>query len=660
MAYPYPYPVDPARAAYYGHPPPPGYPVAGYPPPAPPAPQSPTAPPPARPHTTAPFPSPSQYGPPPGYYGAPPPGSGHPPPTPSAAGPPSGAYPPAPAPAPAPGPPPSGPSGADYQNMSADQLSSLIEQLKMAKESKTSPAPAPAQLSPHGHPDHAPPPRIDTQMQHPHVPHGVPQSARGHYPYPYPHYPPYPKPASHSGEVSPPAPPPQGYHRPGSKTPGPHPGSFYPPPGAERASPPPAPAPPQSKTPAPPGERRPEPPPRKVSEQPSEMSFSSGGSAGYQWDMARAYENWGKHLVDIKPDTREPSPSVMLKALLRSIAEYIIHVMQPKDTYVVTIGKLVDFYAQFAVQQEPVDWTTFFHGRSPKTLSDMFLDMNIEHHLIQSRHGMAPTEPAMTVAGFENWMMTLLMTDPSREHERLCKIISQCTLYDRARACEFPKLLPRECFPTKPDHQIVAGWDDTLKEYPEDLDNERKVPLSLPAPKERRHSPPPPPVPPGPPSATNRNRMSRGFPGKPPTDPADFYPEDKGKESPTDERYGRGRYGPGPGPAPAPGPPPGPWARDREDFSRPPPGRDDLNPRPTLGEDPARPPTRSRSVKAPKAHAGSDKEAGRGRPKRGRSVARRRDDSPYGSEDEDYDEGRHYRGDGLYVSPAKYLSPSID
>jgi hypothetical protein len=95
--------------------------------------------------------------------------------------------------------------------------------------------------------------------------------------------------------------------------------------------------------------------------------------------MARAYENWGKHLVDIKPDTREPSPSVMLKALLRSIAEYIvsikhavmmryryandisqIHVMQPKDTYVVTIGKLVDFYAQFAVQQEPVDWTSLY------------------------------------------------------------------------------------------------------------------------------------------------------------------------------------------------------------------------------------------------------------------------------------------------------------
>ena len=98
----------------------------------------------------------------------------------------------------------------------------------------------------------------------------------------------------------------------------------------------------------------------------------------------------------------------------------------------------------------------------------------------------------------------------------------------------------------------------------------------------------------------------------------------------------------------------------KEEPRREEPRREEPNPRPTLGEEPPRPPTRSRSVKPAKAPS-SVKEAPR-RPaappsKRGRSAHRRRDESDYS--DDDYEDaaaakyegyGKRYEGDGLYES----------
>jgi len=323
MSYSY-YGVDPARTYYIPtQPPPPGYPVNGYPP----APQSPTAAPPARPHTTAPFPSPSQYGPPGAVYYGPPQQNGHPPPAPAAAPPPPSAagYPPQAPAAPAPPPPP----GAAFGDMSPEQLQGMIDQLKNLKMSKSSPAPSPpaVPVGHNGHPSHSPPPRINTSMPPPPPgPHGVPQSARGHHPTPSQsaQYPPYPysyhKPASHSGELSPSAPPPQGYAPSQPKAPGPMPGSFFP-----DQAPPHAPSAP--KTPAPP-QGRPE-PARKVSEQTSETSFESGKSH----DLHQAYDQWGGKLVEISQG-REPRPKPKLIALFRGIAAYMVRTIVTAEVWI--------------------------------------------------------------------------------------------------------------------------------------------------------------------------------------------------------------------------------------------------------------------------------------------------------------------------------------
>ena len=295
----------------------------------------------------------------------------------------------------------------------------------------------------------------------------------------------------------------------------------------------------------------------------------------------------------------------------------------------------------------------FFNLRSPKVLSELFCALNVEHHLVPTKPNQPPTLPGLTPRGFEVWMFTQLMTAPHREWHRISRILDQWTIFDQGS--EMPKIIPRECFPQTEDRAIYQGWWQAVREdYPEetsDSDDERKVPLGLPEPEKPRRrgysvrgdgpsdtspedSGPKDPPSPAPPSLT-RKRTARPY-STTNVVPDDFLTPEEKDSSPVD-RF-RNPY------SPAQPPPPG-WKED--------PRREEVNPRPTLGEEPSRPPTRSRSTK-PKG--GSTKDSATRHTKRGRSVRRRRDDSPDRYSDEEYDDvkydgyGKKYEGDGLYES----------
>lgn len=381
----------------------------------------------------------------------------------------------------------------------------------------------------------------------------------------------------------------------------------------------------------------------------SEMSFGSSKSH----DMAHAWEQWGGPLVEVAPG-REPRPKPKLVALFRGIAAYMIALLEPTHSCVVTLGKLIQFYNTFAVGEgEATDWQRFFNLRSPKVLSELFCALNVEHHLVPTKPNQTPTLPGLTPRGFEVWMFTQLMTAPHREWHRISKILDQWTIFDQG--AEMPRVIPRECFPQTEDRAIYQGWWQAVRDdYPEETpesDDERKVPLGLPEPEKTRRraysvrgdgpSDTPPedsgskdPPSPAPPSLT-RKRTSRPYSTTNVVpDPQDFLTSEEKDNSPV-ERF-RSPYSPAP-------PAPPPWREDSR--------REEVNPRPTLGEEPPRPPTRSRSIK-PKGGSTKDS-ASRHAAKRGRSVRRRRDDSPDRYSDDEYDGyGRKYEGDGLYEDPS--------
>lgn len=378
------------------------------------------------------------------------------------------------------------------------------------------------------------------------------------------------------------------------------------------------------------------------------MSYSS--STKSHIDMSQAWEQWGGNLVEISPG-REPRPKPKLVALFRGIAGYMIALLEPTQSCVVTLDKLIQFYKMFSVAED-LDWRKFFHARSPKVLSDLFCALNVEHHLVSpSNANQPPSIPGLTPRGFDVWMFTQLMAAPSREHQRITKILDRWTIFEQG--VEMPRLIPRECFPQGKDMAIYQGWWQAVREdFPEDSadsDDERKLPLGLPEPEKRRRgysrsgdlSPEAGPdeetskeSPTSAPSQAGRRKTGRHY-----TVPIshEFLASDE-KESPSVERY-RQTYASSTNPS---------W----KDEVR----REEVNPRPILGEEPVqRPPTRAQSTRAPKPPKEAQTST-RKNVKRGRSVHRKRDESP--ESEDDYDDpkydgyGKRYEADGLYDDPS--------
>ena len=296
----------------------------------------------------------------------------------------------------------------------------------------------------------------------------------------------------------------------------------------------------------------------------------------------------------------------------------------------------------------------------------IFTDLMVDHHIIPIAAGERPQAPAITPRGFETWMFTLLMSFPDRESRRLAKVVDAWKIFD-VRANDFvPRVLPRECFPKKRDERIYQGWTEVTEDFADESEEEEPnnaprmlegqargraysvhgsmapPPLQPPPPGPPADAPAPAPAPP--PHDPRKRTGPRPYPGP------EEYPEPPPVESPTTERYTRAN------PYAAAAPNPAVW-------------REDVNPRPTLGEsDPAAgPPRRARSTKGvrPTGAGQPQPQARPAKPRRGRSVRppRTRELSPgaggrYQSDEEEegrgYPEGygRKYDGDGLYDDPS--------
>lgn len=191
-----------------------------------------------------------------------------------------------------------------------------------------------------------------------------------------------------------------------------------------------------------------------------------------------------------------------------------------------------------------------------------------------------PCIPALTPRGFETWMFTQLMSDPSREAARLQKIVSTWAVQDTKENRRYPKLIPRRCFPEKEDTIIRDGWWRVWEEFPPHFDEESEgETLALPAPGDRPYGPP-------------RNQMTPPEGAEPPFIPP-AHSRKKGPMSmpyPDDEEEERHRKG---------GKSKTPLERPRKSYASESGGnsgwREELSSRPTLGDDDMKPPTRGQA-----------------------------------------------------------------
>ncbi|KAK4077806.1 uncharacterized protein Triagg1_3500 [Trichoderma aggressivum f. europaeum] len=175
------------------------------------------------------------------------------------------------------------------------------------------------------------------------------------------------------------------------------------------------------------------------------------------------------HLRSPAPERQEPSwtllfnerdePTPALGRFLRGLANHIIAEYSPTDSLVITPDKLLKFYSRYKLDNEFFPFQRVFDTRYHKSLrgiSFLFSDLRCEHHLVQPSIDSKPSIPALTPAGFEDWMTLMVRAFPDREAKRLDLVLADMPLLADDRHARLPpaqrllpRELPRELFPER-------------------------------------------------------------------------------------------------------------------------------------------------------------------------------------------------------------------
>lgn len=148
-------------------------------------------------------------------------------------------------------------------------------------------------------------------------------------------------------------------------------------------------------------------------------------------------------------------PTPRLSQLLRGLAKHVIEDCEPKQSIIITPGKLADFFEATKVSDELYPWHAIFgRGLTNASISRLFRDLRCQHHLVQFNDHGVPTIPGLTPQGFDAFMTTLIQAHPDKEYERLSNALRHMPI-SNADDCKerFPKELSKRLFPRRQDLQ---------------------------------------------------------------------------------------------------------------------------------------------------------------------------------------------------------------
>lgn len=143
-----------------------------------------------------------------------------------------------------------------------------------------------------------------------------------------------------------------------------------------------------------------------------------------------------------------------LSQFLRGIAMHLINDYEPKDSLVVTPGKMQRYYEETKLDSEVYPWQVIFDDRT-SSISRMLRELDVRHHLVQESPSERPDIPALTPEGFATWYTHLIKAHPNQEYERLAKTVLDMPVNNPDNKSErFPKELSRRLFPGRGEAEI--------------------------------------------------------------------------------------------------------------------------------------------------------------------------------------------------------------
>ncbi|KAF2756285.1 hypothetical protein EJ05DRAFT_512810 [Pseudovirgaria hyperparasitica] len=194
-----------------------------------------------------------------------------------------------------------------------------------------------------------------------------------------------------------------------------------------------------------------------------------------------ALQYWGYLFQDNKVGTD------LLHRLLTGIYNYITKTYDANpDCPDVTPSQLAAFYRAVGG-----DYDILFEKEPPSSIAFIYKALGCLHSLqpAPSDEGYtAPSVPALKRKGFITWQTIQLMLGPEEHVGFLQCAVSRFEIIDPATGAAFPKLLPKQAFPSEPDEDMISWYEDVSEKLRKDALAEQRAAQQQPRPDQRTPS----------------------------------------------------------------------------------------------------------------------------------------------------------------------------
>ncbi|KAF2822409.1 hypothetical protein CC86DRAFT_329941 [Ophiobolus disseminans] len=177
-----------------------------------------------------------------------------------------------------------------------------------------------------------------------------------------------------------------------------------------------------------------------------------------------AYEYWGYLL---KPDK---CGTPLLDRLLKGIAHVISKKFEPGESPDLTPSQIAAWYRAVGG-----NYDLLFKDTPPSSIAFIYRSLGAFHSLQPSPDDdgySSPAVPALKKQGFVTWQTIQLLLGPEEHVPFLQKAVEQYDVLDPHTGNPFPKVLPKECFPDKPDEAMETWYESVAVRLKKEADEE--------------------------------------------------------------------------------------------------------------------------------------------------------------------------------------------
>ncbi|KAF2434790.1 hypothetical protein EJ08DRAFT_581592, partial [Tothia fuscella] len=168
-----------------------------------------------------------------------------------------------------------------------------------------------------------------------------------------------------------------------------------------------------------------------------------------------ALQYWGYLLKDDKCGTQK------LNNLLAGIASYICSNFEPSESTDLSPTQLASFYRAVGG-----NYDILFVDTPPSSVSFIYKSLGCLQSIQPGPNDdgyTAPSIPCLKQRGFITWQTIQLLLGPEEHGPFLQNAVKQFNIVDPETGKPFPKILPKEAFPEKPD-QAMLDWYESVSE----------------------------------------------------------------------------------------------------------------------------------------------------------------------------------------------------